>query len=223
LPWPGRFRPCPARCSHGLWIDSFGCLPRPFFEGRRRPAFYRAVPPERFHPTPASVATREWRGRQGLGLSGSVRAGSDPKIGSLPVRLAGSPKTAALPVRLVAPKGTRIGRVALRPEGRRSRVRSHPEGSVLTPGEIPRESPAAGPFHPKVLGLQQIAPPTRSPPPEGGGPNRRATHSAVLSDVSVELPDAAPEGVTPRSEPLPTRRWSATRGSSQALQQAGVS
>jgi len=33
LPWPGRFRPGPARCSHGLWIDPFGCLPRRPFGG----------------------------------------------------------------------------------------------------------------------------------------------------------------------------------------------
>jgi len=124
----------PARCSHGLWIDSFGCLPR----AKRRPArqgwsFHRG----RFQTASASVATRVWRGRQDLGLSGSERAdaGTDPKVGGPPARLAGSPKTATLPVRPVAPKG-RPGSVASasvvpKVDLGRARIRT-PKGSDLS-------------------------------------------------------------------------------------------
>jgi hypothetical protein len=154
------FPPCPARCSHGLWIDSFRCLPRASFGGWRRPVW--VVPPRRLQTASASIAIREWRGRQGLGLSGSARldAGADPKVGGPPVQLACSPKTAALPVRPVRPEGrTRIGRVGVgRPEGRpQPRPVRTPKDSAVTPEEIPRVSPPTGPFHPKVLGLRLIA------------------------------------------------------------------
>jgi len=117
------------------------------------------VPPRRFQPVAASATTREWRGRQDLGLSGTER----PDAGSHPEewRPAGPARWQPEDCYASGPPGrpegrTRIGRIGVgRPEGRpRPRLARIPKDPVLTLGEIPREFPSAGPFHPKVLGLR---------------------------------------------------------------------
>jgi hypothetical protein len=152
-------------------------------------------------PSQVSVATREWRGRQGLGLSGSVRCWDRPegRRPAGPVRWQPEDRCASVPPD--HPEG-RPGSVAgfADPKADEHRVGTCPEEPIQTPGEIPREPPAAGPFHPKVLGFQQIAPSTRattrrqwSPPPEGGGPNRRPLTETPCWASSSNLPLRLPK------------------------------
>jgi hypothetical protein len=145
-------------------LDRYVRMPAapPFWRLSAGPLFIGPFHLDGSHPSSASVATREWRGRQVLGLSGSgeADAGANPKAGDPPVRPAGSPKTAALPIRPVTPfPGDQDRSLASSyPKADESRVGTYSEESSATPGEIPRESPATGPFHPKVLGLRHIAP-----------------------------------------------------------------
>lgn len=121
------------------------------------------IPPVRFQTVAVSITTREWRGRQDLGMSGSERAdaGTDPKVGGPAVPARWQPEDCYASGPPGRPEGqTRIGRIGVgRPEGRPwPRPDPDPEGCGSEPGKIPRESPVTGPFHPKVLGLRHIAP-----------------------------------------------------------------
>jgi len=144
----------------GFGSNAFRCLPRmsPLSRSQRRPGRAARCRPAVQHRA-SVLRCRGQRGRQEFSACLAPKIPmpvTDPKIGRLPVRLACSPKTAALPVRPA--RSRRSGRRSVARDLRPRRAEGSHAGNTrrsccvdeATRGSLHR----AGPFHPKVLGLQ---------------------------------------------------------------------
>jgi len=215
--------PCAARCSHGLWIDTFPDAAARFAPPSSRWTFRLAGSTPLRRPRPET--SREGKVFR-LRLAPCVDARVDPKVARAE-RVRSQPEDccAAAPPNPF-PGGNRSGSNALAPavpEGIASAASPEPEGSGSAGGSTPRGgSTASVRFARRRSVSDEIAARPRRDAPRSSAPPRRAApvvrarapHPSAVARGPVQNPLAAdfprPKALVVRAPPDVSRRTSST-------------